>query len=128
MTLRDHKSTRSDHLPGQSIKRTPQGALSVGSMSLIFSSVVDAPLDEVFGWHARPGAIHRLSPPWQPVGVVSEASTLDGGRAVLGLPLGLRWGARHTGFEPPHRFVDELDSAPLSWALKWRHTHEFAAE
>ncbi|MCR3751837.1 TIGR01777 family oxidoreductase [Lentzea californiensis] len=97
-------------------------------MSLIFSSVVDAPLDEVFAWHARPGAIHRLSPPWQPVGVVSEASTLDGGRAVLGLPLGLRWGARHTGFEPPHRFVDELDSAPLSWALKWRHTHEFAVE
>ncbi|ANZ39663.1 TIGR01777 family protein [Lentzea guizhouensis] len=97
-------------------------------MSLIYSSVVDAPLDEVFAWHERPGAIHRLSPPWQPMSVVREASTLDGGRAVLGFPFGLRWGARHTGYEPPHRFVDELDSAPLRWALKWRHTHEFQAE
>ncbi|GLY50397.1 TIGR01777 family oxidoreductase [Lentzea sp. NBRC 102530] len=97
-------------------------------MTLIFSSVVDAPLDEVFAWHARPGAIHRLTPPWQPVSVVREASSLDGGRAVLGLPLGLRWGARHTGYAPPHRFVDELDSAPLRWGLKWRHSHEFEAE
>ncbi|KOV78212.1 TIGR01777 family oxidoreductase [Nocardia sp. NRRL S-836] len=97
-------------------------------MSLIYSSVVDAPLDEVFAWHERPGAIHRLSPPWQPMSVVREASTLDGGRAVLGLPLGLRWGARHTEYAPPHRFVDELDSAPLSWAVRWRHSHEFRAE
>lgn len=97
-------------------------------MSLICSSVVDAPLDDVFAWHERPGAIHRLTPPWQPVGVVREAGSLDGGRAVLGLPLGLRWGARHTEYRPPHRFVDELDSAPLSWALRWRHTHEFQAE
>ncbi|MDX8035687.1 TIGR01777 family oxidoreductase [Lentzea sp. BCCO 10_0856] len=97
-------------------------------MSLICSSVVDAPLDEVFAWHERPGAVHRLTPPWQPVGVVREAGSLDGGRAVLGLPLGLRWGAKHTEYAPPHRFVDELDSAPLRWALRWRHTHEFEAE
>lgn len=97
-------------------------------MSLIYSSVVDAPLDDVFTWHERPGAIHRLTPPWQPVGVVREAGSLDGGRAVLGFPLGLRWGARHTEYRPPHRFVDELDSAPLKWALRWRHTHEFQAE
>ncbi|HEX7304314.1 TIGR01777 family oxidoreductase [Lentzea sp.] len=97
-------------------------------MALIYSSLVDAPLDDVFAWHERPGAIHRLTPPWQPVGVVREADRLDGGRAVLGLPLGLRWGAQHKGYEPPNRFVDELDSAPLNWALKWRHSHEFAAE
>src|SRR5580658_3467430 len=35
-------------------------------MGLRFSSVVDAPLDEVFAWHARPGAITRLMPPWPP--------------------------------------------------------------
>ncbi|MFD4668602.1 TIGR01777 family oxidoreductase [Lentzea sp. NPDC058450] len=97
-------------------------------MSLVYSSFVDAPLDDVFAWHERPGAIHRLTPPWQPVSVVREADTLSGGRALLGLPLGLRWGARHTEYRPPHRFVDELDSAPLDWVLKWKHTHEFAAE
>jgi len=45
---------------------------------------VDAGPDEVFEWHTRPGAITRLSPPWQPVRVVSEASSLRDGQAVLG--------------------------------------------
>ena len=31
---------------------------------------------------------------------------------MLRLPLGLRWVARHSGYEPPERFVDELVSAP----------------
>jgi ligand-binding SRPBCC domain-containing protein len=31
-------------------------------MGFTYSSVVDAELDEVFAWHARPGAITRLSP------------------------------------------------------------------
>ncbi len=47
-----------------------------------------------------------------------------GGRAVLGLPGGVRWVARHDGYEPPNRFTDELVSLPLHW----RHVHEFAAE
>jgi len=36
-------------------------------MGVMYSSVIDAPRGEVFAWHARPGAITRLSPPWQPV-------------------------------------------------------------
>jgi uncharacterized protein (TIGR01777 family) len=96
-------------------------------MSATFSSVVDAPRDEVFDWHARPGAIHRLMPPWQPVRVVREADSLRDGRAVLGMPLGLRWTAQHGSYDPPSRFVDELTSVPLRWAAPWRHQHEFAA-
>ena len=42
-------------------------------MGLTYSSVVDAGVDEVFSWHARPGAITRLVPPWQPVRVIREA-------------------------------------------------------
>ena len=38
-------------------------------MGLKYSSVVDTPLDEIFAWHARPGAITRLMPPWAPVRV-----------------------------------------------------------
>jgi len=39
-------------------------------MGLTYSSVVDAAVDEVFSWHTRPGAITRLTPPWQPVRVL----------------------------------------------------------
>ena len=93
-------------------------------MGLTYSSVVGAPLAEVFAWHERPGAIARLTPPWSPVRVGVEAKSLRDGRAVLKLPGGLSWVAQHGGYDPPHRFVDELTSLPL----RWRHTHEFAAE
>lgn len=93
-------------------------------MGLTYSGVIDSPLDEVFAWHERPGALARLAPPWQPMRVVSEADSLRDGRAVLKLPGGLTWVAQHSDYDPPHRFVDELTSLPLHW----RHTHEFVAE
>ena len=106
-------------------------------MGLTYSSVVDASLDEVFSWHARPGAITRLAPPWQPVRVIREASGSSGasgsgslrdGRAVLGLPGGLRLVAAHQpdGYDPPYAFADSLESLPLSAVLPWRHIHEFS--
>lgn len=103
-------------------------------MSIDFATVVDHPIDEVYAWHTRPGAMSRLVPPWQPMTVVAETASLADGRAVLGLPGGLRWVARHdpAGFDPPHRFVDELSAGgPMSWPPRvighWRHTHEFSA-
>ncbi|MGZ0152740.1 TIGR01777 family oxidoreductase [Kribbella sp. WER1] len=96
-------------------------------VSLVKSSVVPAPRDEVFAWHQRPGAVVRLTPPWMPVRIEQEAADLAHGTAVLGFPLGLRWVAQHHGEQAPDRFVDELDSAPLKWAVRWRHTHEFEA-
>ncbi|HEX3589866.1 MAG TPA: TIGR01777 family oxidoreductase [Pseudonocardiaceae bacterium] len=90
-------------------------------MAYVHSSVLAAPLAEVFAWHGRPGALIRLTPPWQPVGVIAEADTLRDGKAVLGLPFGLRWIAQHGDFEPPDRFADELTSLPVYW----RHRHEF---
>jgi uncharacterized protein len=94
-------------------------------MGLTYSSVVEAERPEVFDWHTRPGAITRLTPPWQPVRVLHEATSLRDGRAVLGLPGGLRWVAVHQpdAYDPPGKFADALDS-PL---LRWRHTHEFTA-
>jgi uncharacterized protein len=90
-------------------------------MGLHYSSVVDAPLAEVFAWHERPGALLRLLPPWQPIKVAQQAQSLADGRAVLQLPGRVRWVAQHSGDDPPHRFVDELVSLPL----RWRHTHSF---
>jgi uncharacterized protein (TIGR01777 family) len=94
------------------------------------SSVVQAPVDEVFDWHARPGAFARLAPPWQPVRAIAEARSLRDGTAVLGLPGGLRWVAAHdpAGYDPPHRFRDRLAAPPLSTVVRWVHTHDFAAE
>jgi uncharacterized protein (TIGR01777 family) len=93
-------------------------------MSIDWSSSVDYPIDEVFHWHERAGAFQRLAPPWQPGHIIEEASSLRDGRAVIGLPGGLRWVAQHSDFDPPYRFVDDLVSLPLHW----HHVHSFAPE
>jgi ligand-binding SRPBCC domain-containing protein len=94
-------------------------------MGLTYSSVVNAGLDDVFSWHARPGAVARLTPPWLPVRVLRGAGSLRDGRAVLRLPGGLHWVAAHQpeGYSPPEAFADSLTSLPLPW----RHTHRFSA-
>lgn len=101
-------------------------------MGIEFESIVEHPQGEVFAWHTRPGAMRRLVPPWQPMTVVAETESLADGRAVLGLPGGLRWVAQHdpADFDPPHRFVDRLSSdGPVSWPVRlvgrWTHTHTF---
>ncbi|MHC9292690.1 TIGR01777 family oxidoreductase [Mycobacterium sp. LTG2003] len=98
----------------------------------VFTTVIDAPRDEVFSWHARPGAFVRLSPPWQPVRIVSEAASLADGQARLALPGGLRWVAQHRRelYDPPTRFVDSISSdgvasLPVRAVVRWTHTHEF---
>ncbi|HTQ16514.1 TIGR01777 family oxidoreductase [Mycobacterium sp.] len=101
-------------------------------MGVVYTSVVDAPRDEVFAWHTRPGAFTRLSPPWSPLRLVSEAESLKDGHATLALPGGLRWVADHQpdSYDPPRRFVDTIGSAglaslPARIAIRWRHTHDF---
>lgn len=98
-------------------------------MGISYSSVVAAPVGEVFAWHERPGALTRLAPPWLPVRVAEEAGGLRDGRAVLLLPGGVRWVASHQpgGYDPPAQFTDQLTSAGLSAVLRWRHTHRFEA-
>lgn len=87
---------------------------------------VEAPVEEVFEWHRRPGAIHRLMPPWMPGEVRTEATDLVDGTAVISLGRGVDWVARHDpgAYEAPHLFTDRLATLrPLSWT----HRHEFAA-
>ncbi|MCK0173347.1 MULTISPECIES: TIGR01777 family oxidoreductase [Mycobacteriaceae] len=102
-------------------------------MGIEFESIVDHPLDEVFAWHTRPGAMPRLVPPWQPMTVVAETPSLADGQAVLGLPAGMRWIAQHdpAAYDPPYRFADALSARGLrTWPPRvigyWRHTHSFA--
>ncbi|MGW6697007.1 TIGR01777 family oxidoreductase [Nocardia sp. NPDC055049] len=102
-------------------------------MGIECSDIVATPRSDVFAWFARRGAFTRLAPPWQPVTLISEADSLATGRAVLGLPGGLRWIAQHDPeqYRPPERFADAVAAGgPASWPvsrlLPWQHIHEFA--
>jgi len=96
-------------------------------MGLRYRTIVDSPLPEVLAWHARPGSIRRLMPPWQPLTVHEESPSLERGRAVLRLPGGLSWVAEHHPLDLDdlggQGFVDVLANLPL----RWRHTHRFEA-
>lgn len=90
-------------------------------------SVIPAPVEQVFDWHSRPGALPRLLAPWQPVHIIKAATSLRDGVTVLGMPAGRRWVAQHQpdDYVAGRRFADELTSRPFVLPLTWRHTHEF---
>lgn len=81
-----------------------------------------------FAWHERPGALERLTPPWEHVRVLhkSGAGVGDGVRVELATrvgPLWVRWEAEHFGHEPGRQFCDRLVRGPLPC---WEHRHGFA--
>ena len=83
---------------------------------------------QLWNWHARPGAFERLAPPWQSITIEDPGSGLAEGSEVrlllkkAGLPL--RWLARHREVQPPHSFIDVQASGPFR---HWEHRHEFLA-
>jgi len=87
---------------------------------------LDHPVEEVFAWHLRPGALQRLAPPWEDVRVRAHDQGMSpGSKVVLGLrkgPAELRWEVEHTEFEENRLFVDEQRSGPFA---RWRHEHRF---
>jgi len=93
-----------------------------------FQRAVELPLapPQAFAWHERPGALHRLLPPWDDVRIERAPTSLAvGTRVELSMPVGpLRqtWVAEHTEYEPAHQFVDVQKSGPFA---HWRHTHRF---
>lgn len=93
------------------------------------ASRIDLPADEVGAWHFRPGAIHRLIPPWEKIEVLEEAAPLvDGARARIRVqkgPFSTTLVAVHEEVDPPRQFVDRQESGPFG---AWRHTHRFLAD
>lgn len=87
---------------------------------------IDAPADEVFKWHSRPGALERLSPPWDPVRVIERKGGINkGARVVLEMkagPFPYKWTAEHTDCEENRLFRDRQVRGPFS---HWVHTHSF---
>lgn len=72
-------------------------------------SRLEAPADEVYRWHARAGALERLSPPWTHAVVESRSGGIEdeGARVVLRVgPLRQRcWGPSTPGLCPAASFT-----------------------
>ena len=89
---------------------------------------LDHPVEDVFAWHRREGALERLTPPWEDVQVLEREGGIDpGGRVVLEIrqgPATVRWEIAHTHLEENRIFVDEQVRGPFS---RWRHEHRFEA-
>ncbi len=87
---------------------------------------INAPAEEVFRWHARPGALERLTPPWERVEVVERTGGIaNGDRVVLRLRLGpftQQWVAEHRDYLEGRQFRDIQREGPF---VHWEHTHRF---
>ncbi|MCK6524590.1 TIGR01777 family oxidoreductase [Myxococcota bacterium] len=90
-------------------------------------SELAVPRDELYAWHARPGAFERLGPPWERAVIESRSGDGIGDgvrltiRAEIG-PASARWEAEHHGHVPGERFIDTQRSGPFA---RWEHTHRF---
>lgn len=95
----------------------------------VLRSTMPVPAEDLFAWHARPGAFERLAPPWEAIRLVGEHPGLvDGAEAVLRLrrgPFRFTWVARHRAVVPGRGFVDEQVRGPFK---RWMHTHRFLPE
>jgi uncharacterized protein len=96
-------------------------------MSRTFERSVELPLSAgaVYDWHARPGALERLLPPWEKVRVLDRTGDLQSGRVVLEVPVGpirRRWVSEHQGGTPGLEFIDRQVEGPFE---RWVHSHRF---
>jgi uncharacterized protein len=92
-------------------------------------TLIETSAESLFDWHARPGAIERLSPPWDPLEVLSRTGGIGVGDEVVmrmhAGPIPYRWQARHVLYEPGRCFRDIQIEGPFA---AWSHTHRFIPE
>lgn len=93
------------------------------SQQFVRRTRIAASAEELFAWHAAPGALQRLTPPWEPVEVEKEGRIEEGSETVLRIrvgPFSLRWVARILDCIPGRSFRDVQVRGPFS---SWQHTH-----
>ena len=81
-------------------------------------SVMPAPAEEVFAYHARPGAFGRLVPPWSRVRLLDESGDLSGGSIAFDVrvgPVRRRWVGETGSALPGAQFVDRQVEGPVSY-------------
>lgn len=84
-------------------------------------------IDTVFAFFADAHNLERLTPPWLQFRILRHGpieleagSTIDYALKLHGVPV--RWRSEITGWQPPHRFIDEQREGPYR---RWVHTHTF---
>jgi len=99
------------------------------SERFVYRSRIDAPAEEVFAWHERPGAFERLQPPWESVQVIQRTGGIrDGDRVILQTrvgPVAVRWVIEHRDYQAGRQFRDVQITGPFS---RWEHTHLVEAD
>lgn len=90
--------------------------------TFVRSSIINAPVETVFAFHGREGALSLLTPLFPPVRVVSRSGGISKGARVELRVAGMRWVAVHTAYQQNRLFVDEQVAGPFS---RWIHRHEF---
>jgi len=92
-------------------------------------SPMPVPVEALWAWHTRPGALERLMPPWDAARVVARSGGIENGtRVTLKVPFGplrLPWTSEHFDVNPPHGFADRQISGPFA---QWVHRHLMAAD
>jgi uncharacterized protein (TIGR01777 family) len=108
----------------------PQSADRNGSRTTL-RFVVELPCsaEMAFAWHARRGALERLTPPWQKLKVLRAADGVQPGtrvelRVKLG-PVWRRWVAEHRDYVAGLQFRDVQVSGPFAL---FEHTHRITPE
>ena len=93
-------------------------------------TLINVPVEDLFAWHARNGAINRLTPPWTPLSLISrKGEGIDKGVQVkfkmktLGVPM--IWEAEHVEYKENRMFRDCQTKGPFAL---WEHSHLFHPE
>jgi len=84
--------------------------------------------ETVFKYHENPGALKRLSPPWQKISVKLHKGGIQKGAKVkmhLYDPVKITWKAVHTKYEKNLFFEDIQTFGPFS---QWKHKHIFSED
>jgi uncharacterized protein len=95
----------------------------------VATSRIEASAEKLFRWHAEPGALERLTPPWEKIEIIERAQGIrDGDRGAMWVYIGpfrVRWSFVHSDYIEGRQFRDVQTAGPFR---RWEHTHLFVAE
>jgi len=96
----------------------------------VYRSRMPAPAEKVYAFHAEPGALEKLTPPWEKVKILQRTGSIEqeGSRVTLRVkvgPFAQNWIAEHRDCQPGRMFRDVMISGPFP---RWEHTHRFLPE